>query len=54
MATYTELPIVTTDAVESVDLIAELPVSGVTAGSIRYVAEDQKLWVYDGSSWALV
>lgn len=54
MATYTELPIVTTDSVESVDLIAELPAVGIVAGSIRYVAQDQNLYLYNGTTWNIV
>jgi hypothetical protein len=53
MEDFLHLPVVVTDGVLTVPLIADLPIDAV-AGAVLYVEETQTLYLYNGASWGTV
>lgn len=53
MSTFINLPTVTADAIVVVPTAADLP-DGVEEGSLRYVADEDVFYVYDGATWTEV
>ncbi len=47
---YRELPLVTAEGVQTLELIADLP-SDVPAGTAYFVLENNHLYAFDGTDW---
>lgn len=52
MPSYKNLPLISSDGIDTADLIADLP-SDAMSGSMRFVEEDQNVYIHDGASWTI-